>query len=270
MKMNLKKISQSFLILILFTFICIPIHAQNRLNKILEKGEIVIGMSGNQPPFSMKAKGGDLIGYEVDIAKLLSQSMNVKLKIEQIPFPDLLQALKEGKVDLVMSGMTMTPKRNLEAAFVGPYILSGKSILTKSSILAKASNSEEINQANLKLATLKGSTSEDFVNNFLTNTDLSLVNNYDEAVKLLSDDQVDAVVADYPICILTMARYPDAGFATLNQPITLEPIGMALPPDDVLLLNMIQNYFSAMQLAGLLEGLEQYWFEDGSWLIQVE
>jgi polar amino acid transport system substrate-binding protein len=118
MKMNLKKISQSFLILILFTFICIPIHAQNRLNKILEKGEIVIGMSGNQPPFSMKAKGGDLIGYEVDIAKLLSQSMNVKLKIEQIPFPDLLQALKEGKVDLVMSGMTMTPKRNLEAAFV--------------------------------------------------------------------------------------------------------------------------------------------------------
>jgi hypothetical protein len=33
---------------------------------------------------------------------------------------------------------------------------------------------------------------------------------------------------------------------------------------------MIQNYFNAMLLAGLLEGLESYWFEDGSWLIQVE
>jgi polar amino acid transport system substrate-binding protein len=268
--MNIKYYVRFLVIAVVIAAFSLPGQAQNRLNKILERGEIIIGMSGNQPPFSMKAKSGELIGYEVDIAKLLAESMNVKLKIEQIPFPDLLSALKEGKVDLVMSGMTMTPKRNLEAAFVGPYILSGKSILTKSSILAKASDSEEINQANLKLATLKGSTSEDFVNNFLTNTDLSLVNNYDEAVKLLSDDQVDAVVADYPICILTMARYPDAGFATLNQPITLEPIGMALPPDDVLLLNMVQNYFNAMLLAGLLEGLESYWFEDGSWLIQIE
>lgn len=268
--MNIKNMFKSLAILVFLAILSLPIHAQNRLNKILERGEIRIGMSGNQPPFSIKAKSGDLIGYEVDIARLLAESMNVKLTIEQISFPDLLPALKEGKVDLVMSGMTMTPKRNLEAAFVGPYILSGKSILTKSSILAKASESEEINQANLKLAALKGSTSEDFVNNFLTNTDLSLINTYDEAVKLLSDDQIDAIVADYPICILTMARYPDAGFATLNQPITLEPIGMALPPDDVLLLNMIQNYFSAMMLAGLLDGLEEYWFKDGSWLIQVE
>jgi len=268
--MNVKKIFRSLTVLIVLVILALPLQAQNRLNEILKRGEIKIGMSGNQPPFSMKAKGGDLIGYEVDIAKLLAQSMNVKLKIEQMPFPDLLPALKEGKIDLVMSGMTMTPKRNLEAAFVGPYILSGKSILTKSSILAKASNSEEINQTNLKLATLKGSTSEDFANNFLTNTSLSLVNDYDEAIKMLSDDKVDVVVADYPICVLTLARYPEAGFATLSQPITLEPIGMALPPDDVLLLNMIQNYFNAMLLAGLLDGLEQYWFEDGSWLIQIE
>jgi polar amino acid transport system substrate-binding protein len=268
--MNLKTILKSFTVLLLIAFIALPIQAQNRLNKILERGEIIIGMSGNQPPFSMKAKSGDLIGYEVDIAKLLAGSMNVKLKIEQLPFADLLPALKEGKIDLVMSGMTMTPKRNLEAAFVGPYVLSGKSILTKSSILARAEESEEINQTNLKLATLKGSTSEDFVKNFLENTSLSLVDDYDQAVKMLTNDEVDAVVADFPICVLTMARYPEAGFATLNQPFTIEPIGMALPPDDVLLLNMVQNYFNAMLLAGLLEGLEEYWFEDGSWLIQVE
>jgi polar amino acid transport system substrate-binding protein len=268
--MNIKTILRSLALLILIAIVALPIQAQNRLNEILKRGEIKIGMSGNQPPFSMKAKSGDLIGYEVDIAKILAESMNVKLKIEQLPFGELLPALKEGKVDLVMSGMTMTPKRNLQAAFVGPYILSGKSILTKSTILARAEESEEINQADLKLATLKGSTSESFVTNYLENTSLNLVNDYDEAIKMLSNDEIDAVVADYPICVLTMARYPDAGFATLNQPFTIEPIGMALPPDDVLLLNMIQNYFNAMLLAGLLDGLEEYWFEDGSWLIQIE
>ena len=47
-----------------------------------------------------------------------------------------LSKLTSGEVDAVMSGMTMTPARNLRVAFVGPYMVSGKSILTKSSTLA--------------------------------------------------------------------------------------------------------------------------------------
>jgi polar amino acid transport system substrate-binding protein len=124
-------------------FISLPAFTQRVLSTILKKGEIRIGMTGNQPPFTMKAKSGELIGYEVDLATALAKNMGVKLKLVEMPFSDLLGALKAGRIDAVMSGMTMTPERNLEVLFAGPYIISGKSILTKSRLISEISATSE-------------------------------------------------------------------------------------------------------------------------------
>lgn len=239
------------------------------LSRIVTSGELRVGMSGSQPPFSVKSKSGELIGYDVDLANLLAAAMNVKLKIVEKPFAQLLPALEAGEVDAVMSGMTMTPERNLRVAFVGPFMVSGKSILTKSSTLASIQEAEDIDQSRIKLVALEGSTSERFVKKVLPKTQFIPAKDYDEAVAAVMDGSADAMVADFPICALTMMRYPDAGFATLSEPLTIEPIGMALPAGDSLLLNMVENYFGALEGIGLLDELEQKWFEDGSWLIQV-
>jgi len=249
---------------------CFTGYAQKTLDRIVKNGELKIGMTGNQPPFAMMSKSGTLIGYEVEIAKLLAQAMQVELKIEQMPFADLLPALEAGKIDAVMSGMTITPARNLKVAFIGPYTISGKSILTRSPKLSEAMDANAVNQAEIKLVTLKGSTSESFVKGYLGNTNLTLVDNYDQAVEMLLKDEVDALVADYPVCAITQLRHPEANFASLTQPLTIEPIGMALPPDDALFLNMVQNYLNSLQMLGTLEALEEKWFKDGGWLVQVE
>jgi polar amino acid transport system substrate-binding protein len=92
---------------------------------------------------------------------------------------------------------------------------------------------------------------------------------YDAAIKAVLDGSVDGMVADYEICALSLLRYPDAGLASLAEPLTIEPIGVALPPGDSLLLNMVENYLGALDTLGVLDELEHKWFEDGSWLIQV-
>lgn len=268
--MNFKSILKTFTLIALVVVLAIKVQAQNTLNKIIKSGEIKIGMTGNQPPYAVKSKDGSLIGYEVEIATLLAQAMKVELKIEQMPFAQLLPALKQGKVDAVMSGMTITPERNLEVAFLGPYTVSGKSILTRSSKLSEAQSANAINKSEVKLVTLKGSTSEDFVKGYLGNATLTLVDDYDQAVDLLLKDEVDALVADYPVCAITQLRHPEANLASLKQPLTIEPIGMALPPDDGLFLNLVENYLSTLQLMGTLETLQKKWFEDGGWLVQVE
>jgi len=239
------------------------------LSRIVESGTFRVGMSGTQPPFSVVSKSGSLIGYEVDLAKILADAMGVKVEFVQKPFGELLPALEKGEVDAVMSGMTMTPQRNLEAAFVGPYIVSGKSILTKSSTLAALKDAEDIDSSSIKVAALKGSTSEKFVQKVLEKTTYIPVDDYDAGVQLVLDGKVDALVADFPICALSQMRFPDAGLATLTEPLTIEPIGIALPPGDSLLLNMVTNYLGALEGVGLLDALEKKWFEDGSWLIQL-
>ena len=76
-------------------------------------------------------------------------------------------------------------------------------------------------------------------------------------------------MADYPICVLSVLRHPEQGLATLLSPLTIEPIGIALPANDALLVNLVQNYLNALQGTGALEALRARWFEDASWLDQL-
>jgi len=239
------------------------------LSRIVKSGELRVGMSGNQPPLNAKSRSGELIGLEVDLAMLLANSMGVTAKLVTKPFSELLGALKGGEVDVVMSGMTITPERNLEAAFVGPYFVSGKSILTKSAKLAAIDETSAIDDSSVSLAALKSSTSQRFVELVVPKAALVTVEDYDEGVKLVMADKVDALVADYPICVLSVLRHPDKGLATLVSPLTIEPIGIALPANDALLVNLVQNYLTALQGTGVLEALRARWFEDASWLDQL-
>lgn len=239
------------------------------LSGIVENNVLRVGTSGAQPPFSVKSKDGSLIGYEVDLAKLLANAMGVELKLVEMPFGELLPALEKGEVDVVMSGMTMTPERNLKAAFVGPYIISGKSILTKDKTLAQADETGDIDQADLTIVALADSTSQNFVETLIPKANLVTTKDYDEAVNMILEDKATAMVADFPICALSAMRHGDQGLVTLAQPLTIEPIGIAISPGDSLMLNMVQNYLVALEGVGILEELEAKWFKDGGWLIHL-
>ncbi len=245
-------------------------QAKSTLAKIIASGELKVGMSGNQPPYSMTAKSGELMGYEVDLANLLAGSMGVKLTLVQMPFGELLPSLESGKIDVIMSGMTITSERNTKALFVGPYMVTGKSILTKASTLATLDEQAEINQSAVTLVALQGSTSEDFVKLVLPDAILTLAKDYDEAVNLVLADKVNAMIADLEICQVTMMRYPDSDLAALDQPLSIEPIGMAISPNAYLLENLVSNYFESLAMVGVMDLLEEKWFEDGSWLIQLK
>jgi polar amino acid transport system substrate-binding protein len=195
--------------------------------------------------------------------------MEVELKLVEKPFGQLMDALVAGEVDLVMSGMTMTPKRNLRAAFVGPYIVSGKSILTRDATIARIEEASEIDASGLTVVALAGSTSQRFVERQMAEATLVTVPDYDAGVAMILDGSADLMIADYPICVLSVLRHGDEGLVTLDQPLTLEPIGVAVRPDDSLLLNFIENYLAALDTLGVLAELEVKWFDDPSWLILV-
>lgn len=259
-----------FLCVVLLLGVAAPsLAASPVLSRIVESGELRVGTSGAQPPFTVKTKDGALIGYEVDVATLLANAMGVELELVEKPFGELLGALQAGEVDVVMSGMTMTPERNLKAAFVGPYIVSGKSVLTKDQTVAKIQEAGEMDRENMKLVALANSTSQKFVEKLMPKAQLVTTSNYDEAVQMILNDNATAMVADFPICVLSVLRHGDKGLVTLTEPLTIEPIGIAISPGDSLLLNMIENYLGALEVMGVLGELEKKWFEDGSWLIQV-
>jgi polar amino acid transport system substrate-binding protein len=273
MKMKMKKWVILFLSLLLFLGGCAQMNSNTAkasaspvIDRILQRGELAVGMAGNMPPMNMTSKEGELIGYEVDLAKAMAKAMGVRVKLTIMPFAELIPALQAGKIDLILSNMTITPGRNLKVAFVGPYFISGKAFLTKIKTIAMADEAEDIDAKNTKLVALKGSTSQAFVEDAMPDATLIAANDYDEAVKMVLEDKVHAMVADYPICVVSVFRYPNRGLLSVVTTLTYEPIGVGVPAGDPLLVNWVENFMGIAEETGLLQELQQNWLLQADWL----
>jgi ABC-type amino acid transport substrate-binding protein len=239
------------------------------LNRVVKSGKLRVGMSADQPPLNVKSKSGQMIGLEVDLANGLAYALGFELEIVQKPFGQLLPSLKKGQVDMVMSGVDITAERTRDFLFVGPYMLSGKSLVTASKALASATSVDEINTPDVSFVTLKNSTSASFVKKNLPKAKLVTVANYEDAVKMVIDGKASAMVADLPACILAILRNPDSGLVTLEEPLSVEPMGIAVSAKDARFYNLIDNYIDAIEATGILSALRAKWFEDPAWLEEL-
>ncbi len=239
------------------------------LNRVLERGTLVVGMTGDMPPLNMTTKDGKVTGMEPDLAGYMADAMGVKLKIETLPFNQLLGALDAGKVDMVMSGMTITPKRNLKYAYVGPYFVSGKCVLTKEATLAEAEEAGDLNTEGRKLTALADSTSEQFIEALIPKAQVKLVSGYQAGVDMVLSGEVDAMIADYPLCVVSLLRHPEAGLATVISVLSYEPLGIAMAGTDTLMQNWVQNFIYRLQSTGDLKELKNTWFNSDEWLSEL-
>jgi polar amino acid transport system substrate-binding protein len=261
----------SFLFLFLFTVTAsFTANSQDILNKILENDEIRIGMSGDQPPFSMTATDGSLFGLDVDMAKGLADNIGVKAKLIKMNFNELIPALQNGEIDLVISGVTMTLERNKKVAFIGPYLISGNTILTKNSDYINAQSVEEIDKTGVKISVMQGTTSEEFINATISNASIYKSTTNKLALKMLEEGKVDIFVAGYPTIAVALLDKKADGFSTIDEPFDYEPIGIAITPSDPLLINLTTNYLNALERTGILDMLKVKWFEEGSWILEFQ
>lgn len=239
------------------------------IDRIVKRGELRVGTSGSQPPLTGTTKDGSIIGFDADLARAFAKSMGVKLTLVPIQFSELLPSLVNGSVDMVLSGLTITPQRNLQVAFVGPYLVSGMSILAKERTRAQLRKAEDIDTPKVTLAALRGSTAVKFAEENVPRAKLVLTDTLDEGVELVRKGKVDALLADHPFCMVTVYRFESDHFETLDTPFNLEPLGIALPPNDPLLINWTENALAELEDSGVVLDTMSTWFEDDSWVEQL-
>jgi len=239
------------------------------VDRIVKDKTLVVGTPGDFPPFTASTSTGRLIGFDIDLAKNLAGWLQVKIEFKQMEFSRLMAALETDKIDMAMSGMTMTPLRNLRGAFIGPYALSGQSILGKKTILEQVSTPEDLKKLTCCVAVLKGTTGEKIAENLLPGANIISTSTLDESLMLLLDGKVDAIVADYPFCRVAEFRYKDRGFGMFEEPLTFEPVGIAVSGKDPLFINLIENYLSLMTGSGTLKQLQEKWFKNNDWMKEL-
>ncbi len=100
---------------------------------------IKIGVDGDYAPWNSKDKSGALIGFEIDLAKVLCKRMALECTFVEHHWEGMIPALQAGKFDVIMAAMTITPERMKSLAFTRAYAqVPARFVIAKSSALANA------------------------------------------------------------------------------------------------------------------------------------
>ena len=120
----------------------------------------------------------------------------------------------------------------------------------------------DLDREGLRFVALESSTSAAFVKKKLPKAKLVTTPSVKQGISMVREAKVDAMVADMPTCVYAVLQ--DPSLATLVIPLTVEPIGIAAPGNDPLLVNLLDNYLEALSAAGELEELNRKWLRGGA------
>jgi polar amino acid transport system substrate-binding protein len=239
-------------------------------DRVRSTGTLRVGMAGDYPPLNARTLDGALIGLDADLAASLAAILKVELVLVEKPIGELLDAVRSGEVDVAISGLTMTPRRNLDVAFAGPYYLARKAMLASGTLLDGVAHVRDLRGRGLSIVSVAGGTSEELVRRVLPDEERTFVPDQADAVAMIVEGRADVLVADDPVVRFARLRYPEAGLTMVESTYSAEPIGIAIAPDDPLFVNLVENYLHTLEQIGLMDTLRERWFEQDDWIGRIE
>jgi polar amino acid transport system substrate-binding protein len=107
-----------------------PALAQSTLDKIKERGVLVVGTKADYKPFGFRDPSGAIVGFEPDLAKAIADKLGVKVQLEPVVSSNRMQFLEQGKIDLMIATMNDKPDRRKVVGILEPsYYASGVNVL---------------------------------------------------------------------------------------------------------------------------------------------
>lgn len=137
------------------------------IDDAVRRGALKVGTTPTYVPFEMTDKQGRIVGFEIDLLKVMSQALGVELELVTVPYTELVAGLQAKKFDLIGSGMTVTQERNLKLNFSDSFIVVGQSVVLHPRLLGKVSSVEDLDDASYRIATTEGTTGEAAARRFL-------------------------------------------------------------------------------------------------------
>ncbi|WKY46433.1 transporter substrate-binding domain-containing protein [Eubacteriaceae bacterium ES3] len=222
---------------------------------------LIVGMELAYPPFETKDDAGNPSGVSVDLAYALGEYLGRPVEIENINWDGLIPSLQTGKVDVVISSMTITDEREEVVDFSVPYAHSYLGLLVNSN--ADVNQVEDLNQAGKVVAVKKGTTGNIYASNNLTNATINALSSENACVTEVIQGKSDAFIYDQ----LTIYRQNQANLDTTKALLIpfqdSESWGMAVNEGNEELLTEIDAFIESFKdQGGFNELTEKYLKEE--------
>jgi polar amino acid transport system substrate-binding protein len=237
---------------------------ESTIEKVMQRGILKVGMS-TFVPWAMKDKTGELIGFEIDVARQLAEDMGVKVEFIPTKWAGIIPALLTGKFDVIIGGMSIRPDRNLKVNFSLPYDYAGQAIVANREVAAGFDSLESFNQPDVVIAARLGSTAANAAKKYMPKAQKRFFDDESQVIQEVVNGSAHAAVASAPLPAFQAIKYPEKLFLPVMGTFTKEPIGFAVRKGDFDTLNFLDNWIRVTEARGWLAERKHYWFETKEW-----
>ncbi|HHJ5413945.1 TPA: ABC transporter permease subunit [Staphylococcus aureus] len=222
--------------------------------KIKERGELRVGLSADYAPmeFEHTVNGKtEYAGVDIDLAKKIAKDNNLKLKIVNMSFDSLLGALKTGKIDIIISGMTSTPERKKQVDFSDSYMMTKNIMLVKKDKVNEYKDIKDFN--NKKVGAQKGTEQEKIAQTEIENASITSLSRLPDVILALKSGKVEGAVVEKPVAEAYLKQNPKLGISNVKFNEEEKDTVIAVPKDSPKLLSQIDKTIKEVKDKGLID-----------------
>lgn len=217
-----------------------------------------VGVTTNYPPLVFK-EHGSFQGVEIDLAKLLAKEIKRPVRAINIPWEQQIPYLLQGKTDIIMSGLSVTPERAMRIAFTSPYMVTGLVAAMRNSDKEIFRTRDDLMDKNIAIGVIRGTAGEKFVRqHFVKASRIVMFDNAEHAAVALTENKISLFIHDAPAVMWIVSRH-EADICGLWKPLNEEKIAWGIRRKDKDLHKMLNSIIKKWREDGTLDSIIHKW-----------
>jgi len=226
-----------------------------------EENILNVGMELAYPPFEMTDTEGNPTGISVDMAHELGKFLGRPVKIWNISFDGLIPSLKTGKIDIVISSMTITEERSQSVTFSKPYSKAYLALLVSQD--SSVEKVEDLNRKGRIIAVKKGTTGHLYAREHFPLARINVFDKESSCVLEVVQKKADCFIYDQMTILTNWQKNRDTTRAILKPfQKDFEYWGMAMRKDDVELHRKVNEFLESFKESGGFDRLAEKYLKE--------
>ncbi len=216
-----------------------------------------VGFTPNYPPLAM-LQNDRAAGVESDFAEQLAQDLGMELKVISVPWDDQFEELAAGNIDLIMSGMTVTPARQVRVAFCEPYMSNPLMAVVRRGEAGRYATADAVKEATGGIGFLKETWAGSVVRREFKSGKAVPLSSPDDAVFHLVNQRIDLYIDDLAAAVDLVSRN-ETRLEIVPVSLHEQNLAWAVRPDNTELLRQANEALARWRASGWLEETLDRW-----------
>ena len=244
------------------------LSSESVIERIKRRGKMKIGLSAFTP-WVIRDRKGELIGFEIDVARRLAEDLGVEVEFMPTLWDGIIPALIAGNFDLIISGMSITPQRNLTVNFTTPYAHSGMHIAANRRTAPDFRFPDDFNRRDVVISVRRGTTAVANVRQFMPKATIRQFDDEATSLQELLNGNAHAWVTSAPKPAYAVLEHPNLLYLPVEEPFFQSSEAFAVRKGDPDGLNVLDNWIGLRTRDGWLKRRHDFWFKTREWADQV-